>query len=79
MSIQTKADENGTHKVLEINSRASGGIGYTDHAFDNGTMNLTQLAFAYWSGCNTKTQLAAVRDTITPCIVRPLMTSVKIG
>ena len=79
VSIQTKADENGMHKVLEINSRASGGIGYTDHAFDKGTMNLTQLAFAYWSGCITKPQLAAVRDTITPCIVRPLMTSVKIG
>jgi hypothetical protein len=42
-------------------------------------MNLTQLGFAYWSGCITKPQLAAVRDTITPCIVRPLMTSVKIG
>ena len=79
VSIQTKADENGMHKVLEINSRASGGIGYTDHAFDNGTMNLTQLAFAYWSGCITKPHLPAVGDTITPCIVRPLMTSVKIG
>jgi hypothetical protein len=42
-------------------------------------MNLTQLAFAYWSGCITTPHLPAVGDTITPCIVRPLMTSVKIG
>ena len=65
------------HKVLEINSRASGGIGYTDHAFDNGTMNLTQLALPIGRGCITEPQLAAVRDTITPSCA--LMTSVKIG
>ena len=28
-------------------------------------MNLTQLAFAHWSGCIAKPHLAAVRDTIT--------------
>lgn len=79
ISIQTKADEQGVHRVLEVNSRPSGGIGYTDHAFNDGAMTLTQLAFAYWSGMIDKPDLADVRQTITPCVVRPLMTSVKIG
>ena len=79
ISVQTKADDHGIHRVLEVNSRASGGIGYTDHAFENGTMNLTQLAFAYWSGMIDKPNLVDVCHSITPCVVRPLMTSVKIG
>ncbi|WP_410724785.1 ATP-grasp domain-containing protein, partial [Burkholderia sp. SIMBA_019] len=29
VSVQTKADDSGQHRVLEINSRPSGGIGYT--------------------------------------------------
>lgn len=79
ISIQTKADEAGVQKVLEVNSRPSGGIGYTDHAFNEGAMTLTQLAFAYWSDMMDKPNLAEVRQTITPCVVRPLMTSVKIS
>lgn len=79
VSVQTKADADGKHHVLEINSRPSGGIAYTDHAFtDHQALNLTQLAFAYWSGLIDKPTLAAVRETITPCVIRPLMTSVRI-
>lgn len=80
ISVQTKADEVGNHQVLEINSRPSGGIGYTDHAFiDKQALNLTQLAFAYWAGLIEKPNLAQVRESITPCAVRSLMTSVRIS
>lgn len=78
ISIQTRADSDGNHHVLEINSRPSGGIGYTDHAFLPHQLNLTQLAFAYWAGLIDKPTLADVCQTITPCVVRPLMSSVKI-
>jgi carbamoylphosphate synthase large subunit len=80
ISIQTKADDHGNHKVLEINARPSGGIAYTDHAFGKANaLNLTQLAFAYWAGLIDKPNLEQVRATITPCSVRPLMSSVKVA
>lgn len=78
ISIQTRADAAGKQHVLEINSRPSGGIGYTDHVFGE-HLNLTQLAFAYWAGLIDTPTLADFRQTIVPCVVRPLMTSVKIG
>lgn len=69
-----------TNKVLEINARPSGGIAYTDHAFGKANaLNLTQLAFAYWAGLIDKPNLEQVRATITPCSVRPLMSSVKVA
>lgn len=74
VSVQTKADEQGVHHVLEINSRPSGGIGYTVHC----GLDLTQLAFLYFSGLLDKPKLADVVAKIKPCAVRPLMTSVRI-
>lgn len=79
ISIQTKADSEGKPKVLEVNSRPSGGIAYTDHAFSHSQLNLTQLAFAYWAGFIEKPNLATIRHTIAPCVVRPISTSVTIG
>lgn len=78
VSVQTKADSQGCHHVLEINSRPSGGIGYTSHAFSSGTFDLTQVAFLYFAKLIQRPKLAAFRDTIIPCTVRSLMTSVKI-
>lgn len=74
VSVQTKADEQGVHHVLEINSRPSGGIGYTVHC----GVDLTQLAFLYFSGLIDKPKLDDIVVQITPCAVRPLMTSVRI-
>ncbi|WP_394261294.1 ATP-grasp domain-containing protein [Moraxella boevrei] len=74
VSVQTKADEAGEHHVLEINSRPSGGIGYTVHS----GVDLTQLAFLYFSGLIDKPNLTEIRKKIQPCAVRPLMTSVRI-
>lgn len=74
VSVQTKADEHGNHHVLEINSRPSGGIGYTVHS----GVDLTQLAFLYFSGLLNKPKLSDIIAKIQPCGVRPLMTSVKI-
>lgn len=74
ISVQTKADEHGKHHILEINSRPSGGIGYTVHS----GVDLTQLAFLYFGGLIPKPKLADIIQQITPCAVRPLMSSVKI-
>lgn len=74
VSVQTKGDEFGQQKVLEINSRPSGGIGYTVHC----GVDLTQLAFSYWAGWIGKDDLIKHQDKIEACAVRPLMTSVKI-
>ncbi|ELA09491.1 hypothetical protein MOMA_03775 [Moraxella macacae 0408225] len=74
VSVQTKADDTGKHHVLEINSRPSGGIGYTVHS----GVDLTQLAFLYFSGLIDKPNLTKISEKIQPCAVRPLMTSVKI-
>ena len=74
VSVQTKADSDGQHRVLEINSRPSGGIGYTAHS----AVDLTQIGFGYWLGLSDKPKLADVIGQITPCQVRSLMTSVKI-
>ncbi|MEN6668898.1 ATP-grasp domain-containing protein [Psychrobacter sp. B38] len=74
VSVQTKADDHGQHRVLEINSRPSGGIGYTAHS----GVDLTQIGFAYWLGLTDKPKLADIVKQITPCQVRSIMTSVKI-
>ena len=74
VSVQTKADDDGQHRVLEINSRPSGGIGYTAHS----GVDLTQVGFSYWLGLTEKPSLDANIEKITPCQVRSIMTSVKI-
>lgn len=74
VSVQTKADDDGQHRVLEINSRPSGGIGYTRHS----GVDLTQIGFGYWLGLTDKPKLADMVQKITPCQVRSIMTSVKI-
>ncbi|MEN2750487.1 ATP-grasp domain-containing protein [Psychrobacter sp. FBL11] len=73
VSVQTKADDNGQHRVLEINSRPSGGISYTAHS----GIDLTQVGFAYWLGLTAKPKLADIIEQITPCQVRSITTSVK--
>lgn len=74
VSVQTKADDNGQHRVLEINSRPSGGIDYTTHS----GVDLTQVGFAYWLSLTDKPKLADIAQQITPCQVRSIMVSVKI-
>ena len=74
VSVQTKADDDGQHRVLEINSRPSGGIGYTTHS----GVDLTQVGFAYWLGLTDKPKLADIAQKITPCQVRSIMMGVKI-
>lgn len=74
VSVQTKADDNGQHRALEINSRPSGGIGYTTHS----GVDLTQVGFAYWLGLTNKPNLAEIVQQMTPCQVRSIMMSVKI-
>ncbi|WP_410473066.1 ATP-grasp domain-containing protein [Faucicola mancuniensis] len=74
VSVQTKADDSGRHHVLEINSRPSGGIGYTVHS----GVDLVQLAFLYFGGLIDKPNFEEIANQVTPCAVRPLMTSVKI-
>lgn len=74
VSVQTKADDKGVHRVLEINPRPSGGIGYTVHS----GLDLTQLAFLYFAGLIDKPKLQDSIAKIAPCKVRPFMTSVKI-
>lgn len=75
VSVQTKADDNGQHRVLEINSRPSGGIGYTNHS----GVDLTHVGFAYWLGLTDKPRLADIAKQITPCQIRSIETSVKIS
>ncbi|WP_333613663.1 ATP-grasp domain-containing protein [Psychrobacter sp.] len=74
VSVQTKADDDGQHRVLEINSRPSGGIGYTTHS----GIDLTQVAVGYWLGLTAKPKLADIAQQIMPCQVRSIMVSVKI-
>lgn len=74
VSVQTKENDAGEHCVLEINSRPSGGIGYTNHS----GVDLTQIAFGYWLGLTKKPNLADFKTQIIPCQVRSIMTSVKI-
>jgi carbamoylphosphate synthase large subunit len=74
VSVQTKADDDGQHRVLEINSRPAGGIGYTSHS----GIDLTQIGFSYWLGLTKKPNLDANIQHITPCQVRSIMMSVKI-
>ncbi|WP_367109899.1 ATP-grasp domain-containing protein [uncultured Psychrobacter sp.] len=74
VSVQTKADSDGQHRVLEINSRPSGGIGYTAHS----GVDLTQVGFGYWLGLTDKPKLADIVKKITPCQMRAVTTSVKI-
>ena len=74
VSVQTKADDDGQHRVLEINSRPSGGIDYTTHS----GVDLTQVGFAYWLGLSDKPKLTDIAQQITPCQVRSIMVSVKI-
>ena len=74
VSVQTKADDDGQHRVLEINSRPSGGIDYTTHS----GVDLTQVGFAYWLGLSEKPKLSDIAQQITPCQVRSIMVSVKI-
>jgi len=74
VSVQTKADDDGQHRVLEINSRPSGGIGYTTHS----GVDLTQIAFGYWLGLTAKPKLADIAQQIIPCQVRSIIVSVKI-
>ena len=74
VSVQTKADDDGQHRVLEINSRPSGGIGYTSHS----GLDLTQAGFSYWLGLTDKPSLDASIQKITACQVRSIMMSVKI-
>ena len=74
VSVQTKADDDGQHRILEINSRPSGGIGYTSHS----GVDLTQVGFGYWLGLTDKPKLADIAQQIIPCQVRSIMVSVKI-
>ena len=74
VSVQTKADDDCQHRVLEINSRPSGGIGYTTHS----GVDLTQVGFGYWLGLTDKPQLTDIIQQITPCQVRSIMVGVKI-
>ncbi|MBH0086382.1 ATP-grasp domain-containing protein [Psychrobacter sp. SCQQ22] len=74
ISVQTKADDEGQHRILEINSRPSGGIGYTTHS----GVDLTQVGFAYWLGLTDKPRLADIAQKIVPCQVRSIMMGVKI-
>ena len=74
VSVQTKADDDGHHRVLEINSRPSGGIDYTTHS----GVDLTQVGFAYWLGLTDKPILADIAQQITPCQVRSIMIGVKV-
>jgi hypothetical protein len=74
VSVQTKADDDGQHRVLEINSRPSGGIDYTSHS----GVDLTQVGFGYWLGLTDKPKLADIAQQIIPCQVRSIMVSVKI-
>lgn len=74
VSVQTKQDDADVHRVLEINSRPSGGIGYTNHS----GIDLTQVGFGYWLGWTDKPQLNEIAQQITPCQVRSIMVSVKI-
>ena len=74
VSVQTKADDDGQHRVLEINSRPSGGIGYTTHS----GVDLTQIGFAYWLGFTDKPKLVDIAQKIVPCQVRSIMVGVKI-
>ncbi|WP_367109307.1 ATP-grasp domain-containing protein [uncultured Psychrobacter sp.] len=74
VSVQTKEDNDGQHRVLEINSRPSGGIGYTAHS----GVDLTQAGFGYWLGLTDKPKLADIVKKITPCQMRAVTTSVKI-
>lgn len=74
VSVQTKADDDGQHRVLEINSRPSGGIDYTTHS----GVDLTQVGFGYWLGLTDKPKLADISQKIIPCQVRSIMVSVKI-
>ena len=74
VSVQTKADDTGQHRALEINSRPSGGIGYTTHS----GVDLTQVGFGYWLGFTDKPELETVAAQITPCQVRSIMMSIKL-
>ncbi|MDE4455986.1 carboxylate--amine ligase [Psychrobacter sp. DAB_AL62B] len=74
VSVQTKADDDGQHRALEINSRPSGGIDYTTHS----GVDLTQVGFGYWLGLTDKPKLADIIQQIIPCQVRSVMVSVKI-
>ena len=74
VSVQTKQDDAGVHRVLEINSRPSGGIGYTTHS----GVDLTQVGFGYWLGLSGKPNLTDIAKQIIPCQVRSIMVSVKI-
>ena len=74
VSVQTRADSNGQQHVLEINSRPSGGIGYTVHS----GVDLTQLAMLYFAGLIPRPVLSDVAAHIVPCAVRPFLTSVQI-
>lgn len=74
VSVQTKADDSGQHRALEINSRPSGGIGYTTHS----GVDLTQVGFGYWLGLTTKPNLEDIIKQMTPCQVRSVMMSVKL-
>lgn len=74
VSVQTKADSSGQHRVLEINSRPSGGIGYTSHS----GIDLTQVGFSYWLGLSERPNLKDNVQRIEPCQIRSVMMSVKI-
>lgn len=74
VSVQTKSDDAGRHHILEINPRPSGGIGYTAHS----GVDLTQMAFLYFAGLTDKPSLTDCQNAITPCAVRPFLTSVVI-
>ncbi|MGO1490934.1 MAG: ATP-grasp domain-containing protein, partial [Psychrobacter sp.] len=74
VSVQTKADDEGQHRVLEINSRPSGGIGYTAHS----GLDLTQVGFAYWLGFTDKPTLKDSTHKISPCQIRAITTSVRV-
>ena len=74
VSVQTKADDSGQHRALEINSRPSGGIGYTSHS----GVDLTQVGFGYWLGLTDKPNLQDIAQQIVPCQVRSIMMSVKL-
>lgn len=74
VSVQTKANGDGQHRVLEINSRPSGGLGYTTHS----GVDLTQVGFAYWLGLTDKPKLADIVQQMISCQIRSITTSVKI-
>lgn len=74
VSVQSKGNDEGEQHLLEINSRPSGGIAYSAHC----GVDISQIAFAYFCGWLDKAAVQAAQERVQNCVVRPLMSSVKL-